>query len=296
MWELDFSAVFCYTVSVMEDLRSTLQKYGFHFKKQFGQNFISDGNLLSSIVSASGVDENTTVVEIGCGAGTLTRALAEKAKKVYAFDIDKDLQPVLAETLKGLENVEVIFRDFNKIDLKEFEREIGEYTVVANLPYYITTPLVTKLLEESEKVEGISVMVQEEVAERFCAKENTPEYGAITAAIALKGEAKIVKRVSRNLFYPRPNVDSAVVKIQFDRGRVAVKSEKAYRQTVKCAFLNRRKTLENNLVNFFSLSREQAKEILSLAEIDEKARGETLSPARLARLSDLLYDKGYIKA
>ncbi len=272
----------------MEDLRSTLTKYGFHFKKQFGQNFISDGNLLSSIVTASGVDENTTVVEIGCGAGTLTRALAEKAKKVYAFDIDKDLQPVLGETLKGLENVEVIFRDFNKIDLKEFEKEIGEYTVVANLPYYITTPLLTKLLEESDKVAGISVMVQEEVAERFCAKENTPEYGSITAAIALKGTAKIVKRVSRNMFYPRPNVDSAVVKIAFERGRLGVVDEKIYRETVRCAFLNRRKTLENNLVNSFSFTREQAKEILQKAEIDEKARGETLSPQKLAILSTII--------
>lgn len=280
----------------MQELRSVLEKHGFRFKKQFGQNFISDGNLLKSIVEASGITSNTTVVEIGCGAGTLTRALAETAKKVYAFDIDRDLQPVLAETLSGLDNVEVIFRDFNKLDLQAFENEIDEYTVVANLPYYITTPLVTKLLEESEKAQGLSIMVQEEVADRFCAKENTPEYGAITAAIALKGSAKIVKRVSRNLFYPRPNVDSAVVKIEFERGRVAVKDEKAYRQTVKCAFLNRRKTLENNLMNFFGVSREQAKEILQIAGVEEKARGETLSPQRLAVLSDVLLDKGVIKA
>jgi 16S rRNA (adenine1518-N6/adenine1519-N6)-dimethyltransferase len=213
---------------------------------------------------------------------------------VYAYDVDTALQPVLAETLAGLENVEVIFRDFTKVNMQELDEEIGEFTVVANLPYYVTTPLVTKLLEESEKVQGISVMVQEEVAERFCAKENTPEYGSITAAIALKGEAKIVKRVSRNLFYPRPNVDSAVVKITFDRGRVAVKSEKAYRQTVKCAFLNRRKTLENNLVNFFKLTREQAKQVLSTAGIDEKARGETLSPQRLAVLADALLDAGIL--
>lgn len=278
----------------MQDLRGILQKHGFSFKKQFGQNFISDTNLLSSIVEASGIDGNTTVVEIGCGAGTLTRAIAERAKKVYAFDIDKDLQPVLAETLAGLENVEVIFRDFCKIDLKEFESEIGEYTVVANLPYYITTPLVTKLLEESEKAQGLSIMVQEEVAERFCAKEDMPEYGSITAAIAFKGSAKIVKRVSRNLFYPRPNVDSAVVKITFERGRVEVKSENAYRQTVKCAFLNRRKTLENNLVNFFKLDREKAKKILSEAGVEEKARGETLSPQRLARLADVLTDNGIV--
>lgn len=279
----------------MQELRSVLEKHGFHFKKQFGQNFISDGNLLKSIVEASGITKDTTVVEIGCGAGTLTRALAEAAKRVYAFDIDRDLQPVLAETLAGLENVEVIFRDFNKINLKEFEKEIGEYTVVANLPYYITTPLVTKLLEESEKVQGLSIMVQEEVADRFCAKEDTPEYGSITAAIALKGRAKVVKRVSRNLFYPRPNVDSAVVKIEFERGRVAVKDERAYRQTVKCAFLNRRKTLENNLVNFFNLTREQAKEILQIAGVDDKARGETLSPQRLAVLSDVLLEKGAMK-
>ena len=279
----------------MQDLKSVLQKHGFQFKKQFGQNFISDANLLDSIVTASGIDENTTVVEIGCGAGTLTRALAERAKKVYAYDVDTSLQPVLADTLAGLDNVEVIFRDFTKVNMKELDAEIGEFTVVANLPYYVTTPLVTKLLEESEMVQGISVMVQEEVAVRFCAKENTPEYGSITAAIALKGEAKIVKKVSRNLFYPRPNVDSAVVKITFDRGRVAVKSEKAYRQTVKCAFLNRRKTLENNLVNFFSMSREQAKAVLLTAGVDEKARGETLSPQRLATLSDALLDGGFIK-
>ncbi len=276
------------------ELRAVLEKHGFHFKKQFGQNFISDGNLLRSIVEASGITKETTVVEIGCGAGTLTRALAESAKRVYAFDIDKDLQPVLAETLAGLENVEVIFRDFNKLDLKEFEKEIEEYVVVANLPYYITTPLVTKLLEESEKVQGLSIMVQEEVAERFCAKENTPEYGSITAAIALKGSAKIVKRVSRNLFYPRPNVDSAVVKIEFERGRVAVKDENAYRKTVRCAFLNRRKTLENNLVNSFKLSREQAKEVLTEAGIEEKARGETLSPERLAKLADVLSERGVL--
>ncbi len=278
----------------MQDLRAVLQKHGFQFKKQFGQNFISDTNLLSSIVTASGIDENTTVVEIGCGAGTLTRALAERAKKVYAFDVDRDLQPVLAETLAGLDNVEVIFRDFNKIDLPAFEGEIGAYTVVANLPYYITTPLVTKLLEEGEKVQGLSIMVQEEVAERFCAKEDTPEYGAITAGIALKGSAKIVKRVPRTLFYPRPNVDSAVVKITFERDRIKVKSEKAYRQTVKCAFLNRRKTLENNLVNFFKIDRERAKRILQTAAVEEKARGETLSPLRLATLSDVLVDEGLL--
>lgn len=276
------------------DLRSVLERHGFQFKKQFGQNFLTDVNLLDSIVSLSGIDENTTVVEIGCGAGTLTRAIAKKAKKVYAFDVDVKLQPVLAETLAGLENVEVIFRDFNKLDLKEFEQEIGEYSVVANLPYYITTPLITKLLEESDLVQSASVMVQEEVALRFCAVEDTPEYGAITAAIALKGQAKIIKKVPRTMFMPRPNVDSAVVRIDFCRGRIPVLDEKAYRQTVRCAFLNRRKTLENNLINCFGVPRETAREVLDACGVDEKARGETLSPQRLAVLSDELKKRGIL--
>lgn len=272
----------------MEDLKGLLSKNDFSFKKQFGQNFISDTNLLKGIVSDAGIDETVTVVEIGCGAGTLTRALAERAKFVYGFEIDRTLQPVLAESLAGIENAEIIFRDFMKVDLAAFEREIEPYIVVANLPYYITTPLVMRFLEEAKKVKGVVVMVQEEVAERFCAQPDTPAYGAITAGIALKGEAKIVRRVSRNLFTPRPNVDSAVVKIEFSEGRLSVTDEKLYRETVKCAFLNRRKTLENNLVQYFKFDRATAKGILASAGIPEKARGETLSPERLAELSNLI--------
>lgn len=274
----------------MEDLQSVLSRNGFGFKKQFGQNFISDTNLLQSIVRAAGVTNTDTVLEIGCGAGTLTRELSASAGKVYAYEIDRSLQPVLAETLRGCENTEVIFKDFEKVDLPALEAEIGEYTVVANLPYYITTPLITRFLDEGEKVKSLVVMVQEEVAERLCARENTPEYGAITAAIALRASAKIVKRVSKTMFYPRPKVDSAVVKIDFEDGRLPVKDPKLYRATVRCAFLNRRKTLENNLVNYFNLSRSQAQEILSRAGVPEKARGETLSPQSLARLSDILSD------
>lgn len=159
---------------IMDDLHSILAKYGFRFKKQFGQNFISDSNLLRSIVASSGITSETTVVEIGCGAGTLTRALAETAKKVYAFDIDADLQPVLAETLAGLDNVEVIFRDFNKIDLPAFEEEIGEYTVVANLPYYITTPLVTKLLEEGKKARDCPLWCRKKSRNGFAQRKIRP--------------------------------------------------------------------------------------------------------------------------
>lgn len=272
----------------MEKIRDVLKKHGFTFKKSLGQNFLTDENLLDSIAEAAGIGKNDTVVEIGCGAGTLTRAISKLAGRVYAYEIDRDLRPVLAETLAGCENTEVIFRDFSKENLGELYREIGEYTVVANLPYYVTTPIVTRLLEEGAGVRGVCVMVQQEVAERFAAKEDTPEYGAITAAIALRGTAKIVKKVGRNMFYPAPNVDSAVVKIDFTENALPVKDKDMYRKTVRCAFLNRRKTLENNLMKSFSLSRETAAEILNRAGVEEKARGETLSPKRLAALSDIL--------
>lgn len=272
----------------MEKIRDVLKKHGFTFKKSLGQNFLTDENLLDSIAEAAGIGKSDTVVEIGCGAGTLTRALSKRAGRVYAYEIDRDLRPVLAETLAGCENTEVIFRDFSKENLGELYREIGEYTVVANLPYYVTTPIVTRLLEEGAGVRGVCVMVQQEVAERFAAKEDTPEYGAITAAIALRGTAKIVKKVGRNMFYPAPNVDSAVVKIDFTENALPVKDKGMYRKTVRCAFLNRRKTLENNLMKSFSLSRETAAEILNRAGVEEKARGETLSPKRLAALSDIL--------
>lgn len=274
----------------MEKIRDVLKKHGFTFKKSLGQNFITDENLLDSIAEAAGVGKADTVVEIGCGAGTLTRALSKKAGRVVAYEVDRELQPVLAETLAGCENVEVVFRDFSKENLINLHKEIGDYTVVANLPYYVTTPIVTRLLEEGVGVKGVCVMVQQEVAERFCAKEDTPEYGAITAAIALRGTAKIVKRVGRNMFFPAPNVDSAVVKIDFIENALPVKSREMYRKTVRCAFLNRRKTLENNLMKSFSLTRETAAEILKRAGVEEKARGETLSPARLAALSDILIE------
>ena len=274
----------------MEDLQGVLARHNFSFKKQFGQNFISDANLLTSIVTAAGVNRDVTVVEIGCGAGTLTRALSAAAGKVYAFEIDRSLQPVLAETLAGCENVEVMFKNFERVNLKELEEKIGDYIVVANLPYYITTPLVMRFIEESKRVKSLVVMVQEEVAQRFCAKADTPEYGAVTAAIALRADAKIIKRVPKTMFYPRPKVDSAVVKIDFHPDRLPVLDAKTYRETVRCAFFNRRKTLENNLVNYFKISRETARRVLERADVPDKARGETLSPERLAGLSDVIFE------
>lgn len=271
-------------------IKDILARNGFSFKKQFGQNFITDTNLLKSIVALSSADKTANVLEIGCGAGTLTRELASAAKRVIAYEIDTKLQPVLAETLAGIDNAEVVFRDFLKADLAEIEEELGEYIVVANLPYYITTPLVMRFVEEAKKVRALVIMVQDDVAKRFCAAPNTPEYGAVTAAIARRASAETVKFVPRRMFYPVPNVDSAVVKLTFEEGRIPVKSEKCYRDTVRAAFLSRRKTLENNLVNSFSFSRAQAQDILQQANIPEKARGETLSPLQLANLSDIIFE------
>ena len=272
------------------DIRTILQKHGFSFKKQFGQNFITDTNLLDSIAELSGIDENSTVLEIGCGAGTLTRALAKRAKRVIAYEIDAKLQPVLAETLAGLDNVEVVFRDFAREDMAKLEEELPPYAVVANLPYYITTPLVTKFLDGANKVLSLTVMVQDDVARRFCAQPGTADYGAITAAIARRADAKIVKLVPRRMFYPVPNVDSAVVQLNFVEGRIPVRDAKLYRATVRAAFLSRRKTLENNLMQAFQLPRERAQAVLQAAGVPEKARGETLSPEQLAKLADLLCD------
>ena len=278
----------------MEDLRSVLLKHGFSFKKQFGQNFLTDTNLLHAIVTDAGVDENTTALEIGTGAGALTRALSEKAKRVVSFEIDKTLRPVLSETLSGCENTEVRFMDFAKCDLKALEEELGDYVVAANLPYYVTTPIIMRFVEEGKRCRALTVMVQEEVARRFCAKEGTEDYGAVTAAIARRGTCKITRMVPRTLFTPRPNVDSAVVRIDFTEGGFGVASERAFRETVRAAFLSRRKTLENNLIAVFHLSRDEAKAILASAAVPENARGETLSPRKLGELSDLLYQKGLI--
>lgn len=278
----------------MEELRDILAKNGFYFKKKFGQNFLTDANLLDAIVRDAGVDDATVVLEIGAGAGALTRALSKAAKKVLAYEIDASLQPVLAETLSGCENTEVAFGDFLRADLPALEKELGEYRVVANLPYYVTTPVMMRFLEEAKGCTGLTVMVQEEVARRFTAEAGTPDYGSVTAAIALKGEARIMRKVPRTMFMPRPNVDSAIVRIDFEKDRIPVSSEAAYRAVVRCAFAGRRKTLENNMMGAFRLSREQARALLSEAGIADMVRGETLTPQAFARLADVLVEHGVL--
>ena len=278
----------------MEELRDILAKNGFYFKKKFGQNFLTDANLLDAIVRDAGVDDATVVLEIGAGAGALTRALSKAAKKVLAYEIDASLQPVLAETLSGCENTEVAFGDFLRADLPALEKELGEYRVVANLPYYVTTPVMMRFLEEAKRCTGLTVMVQEEVARRFTAEAGTPDYGSVTAAIALKGEARIMRKVPRTMFMPRPNVDSAIVRIDFEKDRIPVSSEAAYRAVVRCAVAGRRKTPENNVIGAFRLSREQARALLSEAGIADMVRGETLTPQQFARLADVLVGHGVL--
>lgn len=270
-------------------IKEILQKNSFRFNKRFGQNFITDTNLLTSIVDKAGVDEGDTVLEIGVGAGTLTRALAEKADKIYGYEIDENLRPVLEESLSGLKNVQIIFKDLMKVSTSEIESKIGgKYKLVANLPYYITTPVIIKFIEEAENLQSITVMVQSEVAERICAKENTPEYGSITAGIDVIGDAKIVAKVPRTMFYPVPNVDSAVVRIDINKQKYVLTSRKAYRDVLRVAFSSRRKTLVNNLTRDFSLQREVAETALLSCGIDIKARGESLSTQKFVALTEYL--------
>lgn len=271
-------------------IKEILQKNSFKFNKRYGQNFITDTNFLALIVDKAEVKKDDTVLEIGVGAGTLTRAIAEKAGKVYGYEIDENLRPVLKESLLGLDNVQIIFKDVMKVSTCEIEKRIGggKYKLVANLPYYITTPVIMKFIEEAEGLQSITVMVQAEVAERICAKENTAEYGSITAGIDVTGYSKIVAKVPRTMFYPVPNVDSAVVRIDIDRGKYALTSRKAFRDVLRVAFSSRRKTLVNNLTRDFSISRETAETALSSCGIDVKARGESLSTQKFVTLTEYL--------
>ena len=268
-------------------LKEILIKNGFRFNKRFGQNFLTDVNLLNSIVDKSGITENDTVIEIGVGGGTLTRAIAKKAKRVIGFEIDKNLKPVLLETLGDLDNVEIIFKDVMKMPTPEIEEMIGgRFSVVANLPYYITTPILMKFIEESDMVDKITVTVQEEVADRLCAKAGSSEYGAITASVDVVGNAEKIMRIDRKMFYPAPNVDSAVVRIDMDKQKYSLKDIKAYRAGVRCAFLSRRKTLVNNVMMSFKTDRATAESLVLNVTGDILVRGETLTTQDFVNLQE----------
>lgn len=261
-----------------KNIKDIIRGVDFRFNKALGQNFITDGNLLDAIVADSGIEEGDIVVEIGTGAGTLTRSIAKIAKKVYSFEVDKNLQPVLALSLQGVDNVEVIFRDILKMKDDEMKEIVGgKFKVVANLPYYITTPLAMRFIESSLDVESLTIMVQKEVADRFVAKPNTADYSAITLAIEMAGEAKITRNVSRNMFYPSPNVDSAVVRIDINRNKLDGENAPLLRKLVRSSFAMRRKTLANNLSVAFGINKQEATAIIEKAGFASMVRGEALS-------------------
>ena len=253
------------------------------YKKKFGQNFLSDINLLSAIVRDSRVDFSSVVVEVGPGAGALTKELAKVAKYIYAFEIDRELEPVLAENLSEFSNVKVVFRDFLKMSNEDLQAIAGSsFSVVANLPYYITSPLITKFLTCGLDIKSFTVMVQKEVAERIVASPKTKDYGVLSIMVQLCGEPKIARIVGRQMFTPSPKVDSAIVTIQ------NIKVPKHYEEIVefvKLCFMARRKTLVNNLAKQYS--KEQIVNVLSELDVSENARAEDLSPAEFAKLYTL---------
>ena len=266
-----------------------LKENNFQFNKKFGQNFIFDTNLLSAIVSDAGVDKDTTVLEIGPGAGTLTHKLCEKAKKVISYEIDTNLKPILEENLKDCDNSEIIFGDIMKQKTSDIEEKLGEeYVMVANLPYYITTPIIFKFLEEATNLRSITIMVQKEVAERICAKHNTVDYGAITVQIGAIANAKITRIVKRNMFKPAPNVDSAVVRIDFDLNKYNISNLDLFKKVVTSAFAMRRKTLANNLKSSFSLSNDVSTTLITNCGFKADIRGEALSVEDFVKLSNEL--------
>ena len=259
-------------------IKDIIRGVDFHFNKALGQNFITDANLLDAIVADSGINGDDTVVEIGTGAGTLTRAIAKVAKKVYSFEVDRNLQPVLALSLQGVDNAEVIFRDVLKMKDDELKSVVGDsFKVVANLPYYITTPHAMRFIESTLDVKSVTIMVQKEVALRFVAKPNTADYSAITLAIEMAGNAQITRNVSRNMFFPSPNVDSAVVRIDIDRTKLDGENAPLLHKLVRSSFAMRRKTLANNLSVAFQIDKQEAGKLIEEAGFSPMVRGEALS-------------------
>jgi len=274
----------------MERLKTILLKHNFSLKKAFGQNFLTDMALLDQIVEKAGVTSDDVVLEIGCGAGALTTALAKKAKKVVGYEIDTKLKPVLAEVLADYNNVEIVFNDVMKVSLEDIEKKLGgEYILVANLPYYITTPIIMRFIENAKNIKAMVIMVQEEVAYRLASNNSTSDYGAITVGINLRGKAEVILKVGREKFTPVPNVDSAIVKIDIDRDKFKGANLTNVRNVVRCAFSSRRKMLVNNLMNTYKFSREKAEEVLTKAGLELTVRGENLSAKDFVSLSEVIY-------
>lgn len=277
---------------------AVLNKYQFTFQKKFGQNFLIDTHVLEKIISAAGITEEDFVLEIGPGIGTMTQYLASAAREVCAVEIDKSLIPILEDTLKDYDNVTVINQDILKVDIAELAREKNQgkpIKVVANLPYYITTPIIMGLFESHVPVESITVMVQKEVADRMQVGPGTKDYGALSLAVQYYAEPYIVANVPPNCFMPRPKVGSAVIRLtRHKEPPVRVKDEKLLFAIIRASFNQRRKTLANGLKNYEGLpfTKEEIEEAISQCGFSPSVRGEALSLKEFAMLADALWEIG----
>lgn len=271
-----------------------LKKYNFNFQKKFGQNFLIDTNVLERIVDSAGITKDDVVLEIGPGIGTMTQYLAERAGKVLAIEIDDNLIPILQDTLSAYDNVHVIHNDVLKVDLRKLaEEENGgrKFKVVANLPYYITTPIIMGLFEKQVPLDSITIMVQKEVADRMQVGPGTKDYGALSLAVQYYAKPKIVMEVSPNCFMPRPNVGSAVIRLERHKENpVSVIDEELMFSLIRASFNQRRKTLVNGIKNAAELNftREQIEEALTALGLPLTIRGEALTLEQFAKLSDEL--------
>lgn len=268
-----------------------INQNNFVFDKKFGQNFIFDKNLLQAIVTDSKITQNDEILEIGSGAGTLTKIICQNAKFVVSYEIDKRLKPILQQNLQDETNCNLVFKDALKTPISEIEDNFnGNYKIVANLPYYITTPLIFKFIEQSNRVISLTLMVQKEVAQRMTAKCGTAEYGTISAILNFYGNVKILRNVSKNMFMPKPKVDSCVVQIELIKNKFSANAQN-FINVVHAAFAMRRKTLANNLCSAFNFSRQEVEQALLTCNLNLKVRGEELDAFVFNNLTNALFDK-----
>ena len=280
--------------------KAVLERHGFTFKKSFGQNFLTDTNILQKIVDTAEIDDQVNVIEIGPGIGALTEFLAERAAQVMAFEIDHRLVPILADTLRDFDNVTVVNEDILKVDLAQhiqsFKNPDLPIKVVANLPYYITTPILMHLIESGIPFSEFVVMMQKEVADRISAQPNTKAYGSLSIAVQYYMTAKVAFIVPRTVFVPAPNVDSAILKmVRRPEPAVAVEDESFFFKVSKASFTHRRKTLWNNLTGYFGKTEEVKDKLtkaLDQAGLSPSVRGEALSLAEFASLASALKGQG----
>ncbi|EJO5346157.1 16S rRNA (adenine(1518)-N(6)/adenine(1519)-N(6))-dimethyltransferase RsmA [Clostridium botulinum] len=270
--------------------KEIVNKYEFRFNKNLGQNFLVDSSVLEDIINGAEINGEDTVIEIGPGVGTLTKELLERSKEVCSIELDGDLIPILQQELKEYENFTLIHKDALKINFNELIKNKNSIKLVANLPYYVTTPIIAKLLTQRCNFKSLTIMIQKEVAERINAKPNCKEYGSLTVLVQYYCDTKIIRKVSPNCFIPRPKVDSIVIKLdKLSDPRVKVKDEKLFFNIVRSSFNMRRKTLWNALKSL-KIDKENMEKAFETAGIDPKRRGETLSIEEFGKLSDCICD------